>query len=36
MKGARVEKDNEIVVEEAVMLEVKVEAEVLDMDPKVL
>ena len=36
MKGARVEKDNEIVVEaEAVMLEV-VAAKVLDMDPKAL
>jgi hypothetical protein len=38
MEGAGVEKDNEIVVEEGVMLEVKVEvkAEVFDMNPKVL
>ena len=37
IEGAQVEKDNEIVVEEVVMMpEVRVEVEVFDMDPKVL
>jgi hypothetical protein len=36
MKGARVEKDNEIVVEGGAMILAAAKAEVLDMDPKVL